>query len=245
MWNKQLTFFILVVYSSLSESSTPASKVDINRRFATSVVHENPLHPDQQAQSSIDFHLDTSLPQKSVRIPQLGKSTTYIFSTPRTIEDYTQQKLKYNPTQNYQIKHQPKPISAAYVGYPVHEAQVQNQEFKNYKQESAQSPVLANPFESQVSHNEPITYKHYAHPVKSYRKTNDYPQSQSFNVGYSVKFGNNGERGKNLKPKNQDPDVITGRFKEEVKRPSAVNFDEINPNIFIDTKKQKNYWHQS
>lgn len=49
-------------------------------------------------------------------------------------------------------------------------------------------------------------------------------QTQSFNVGYSVKFGNDqGQRKKPYKPTRPDSDIITGSHKEEVSKPSHLS----------------------
>lgn len=87
-----------------------------------------------------------------------------------------------------------------------------------------------------LDHPQSIEY-----PVES---TRNLPSSQSFNVGYSVKFGGAAPFG--LKQTKQRPnflksDIITGTNKEEVMKPQNVNIphEEFVLNSVLDFKKQK------
>ncbi|XP_017768630.1 PREDICTED: uncharacterized protein LOC108556860 [Nicrophorus vespilloides] len=110
-----------------------------------------------------------------------------------------------------------------------------------------------NPSISEDTHLKPSVYQ-YTTPksVQDYKQASfqttkfpaqkhtflNYPQqqSQSFNVGYSVKFGNDRKR----KPQQiYEPDVITGSHKEEVKNPFAASYDqrpEQNPLVYYSPK---------
>ncbi|KAI4463283.1 hypothetical protein MML48_4g00013554 [Holotrichia oblita] len=179
-----VTVFLISSTSKLisSQNLVPIHQDDAS--FSSSILHQNVLQADQQAENAINVNFGTN-----------------------DVTQFTDQ-----DNQN--------PYNLAYIQSPLI---TNDDQVDKYTVQALENP-------------QSIEY-----PVQSSRSL---PSSQSFNVGYSVKFGGAAPFG--LKETKQRPiflksDIITGTNKEEVMKPENVNIphEEFVLNAVLDFKKQK------
>lgn len=182
--------------------------------YSTNVIHQNPKYPDQRAESSINVDFN-----------------------PHKINQQVSRPI----TQNQQ--------SALYQSYSnLHQQQQRQQQQQLRRPKSQQAfansnnvPVLQRHPQFSSSENQQQQNLQIYNNVQKPPYTS--PQSQSFNVGYSVSFtgGQKHQVPRTFSAqKLENAEIITGSRKEPVRKP--VNNFETNDfvnNAFIDLKKQK------